>query len=64
MQNLQNSYTIQEINQYREDLMEELQGDIEDCRRVGLNDEVSSYEEKIEALKFAPIRDIAKLMIY
>ena len=64
MQNLHNGYTNQEVNQYREDLMEELQYDIEDCKRVGLNDDVSSYEEKIEALKFAPIRDIAKLMIY
>ena len=64
MQNLQNGYTIQEINQYREDLMEELQGDIEDCKRVGLNDEVSYYEEKIETLKFAPVHNIAKLMVY
>ena len=64
MEKLINGHTIQEVNQYREDLMDELQGDIEDCKRVGLNDEVSYYEEKIEALKFAPIRDIAKLMIY
>ena len=64
MQNLHNGYTIQEVNQYREDLMEELQYDIEDCKRVGLIDEVSYYVEKIETLKFAPIHDIAKLMAY
>ena len=64
MQNLQNGHTVTEVNQYREDLMEELQYNIEDCKRVGLNDEVSYYEEKIEALKFAPVHDIAKLMVY
>ena len=64
MQNLHNGYTIQEIKQYREDLIEELKYDIEDCKRLGLNDEVSSYEEKIEALKFAPVHDVAKLMVY
>ena len=64
MEKLINGHTIQEVNQYREDLMEELKYDIEDFKRVGLHDEVSSYEEKIEVLKFAPIHDIAKLMVY
>lgn len=64
MSNLINGYTLEQINAYRADLIEEAMQDAADCKRLRYPDMVDFYEQKAENYRFAPVFDIANLMVY
>ena len=64
MQNLHNGYTVTEINQYREALIDDAKMDIEECKALGLEDMISTYKERIEELSYMTVADVARAMVY
>lgn len=64
MSKLINGYTVEEINQYRKELIAECRQDACDCEAIGLDEMACYYDEKAETYSFMPVLDIAAYMVY
>ena len=63
MSKLINGFSLEEVNAFRQELIEEALQDVADCKKYRYPDMVVYYQEKAENYRFAPVSEIVSFMM-